>query len=151
MRNRLAAVAVLALAACGANTARLTADGQKLVAQFGPQIAPLVKDGDALAAKLKSLPADLPGVADLAAKVTAHQGKVAALQTRVDGFAADLAAVIQVGKESDVTALFEAFKKEVPAEIAAAGPRLQELSGQLAALQAKVAAGAPSAASASAK
>lgn len=54
------------------------------------------------------------------------------------------------GSTPHVTALFEAFKKEVPAEIAAAGPRLQELSAQLAALQAKVSAGAASA-SASAK
>ena len=145
MRNRIAAVAVLALAACGANTAKLTAEGQKLVAQFGPQVASLVKDGDALVAKVKSLPADFPGVADLVAKVTANQGKIAALQTRVEGFTGDLAAVIQVGKEADVTALFEAFKKEVPAEIAAAGPRLQDLSAQLGALQAKVAESAKSA------
>ncbi len=150
MKKIIAAVAVLALAACGVNTAKITAEGQKLVGQFGPQVASLAKDGDALAAKLKSLPADFPGVADLATKVTAHQGKVAALQSKVTAFPADLEAVIQVGKDSDITALLESFKREVPNEIAAAGPRLQDLSGQLAALQAKVAESATRAASASA-
>lgn len=150
MRNRIAAVAVLALTACGVNTVKLTAEGQKLVEQFRPQLASLVKDAEALAAKARALPADLAGAADLAAKVTAHQGKVTALQSRVDGFADELAAVIQVGKESDVTALFDRFKKEVPEEIAAAGPRLQDLSAQLAALQAKVAQGATAAAPAGA-
>lgn len=150
MRNSIAAVAVLMLAGCGVNTAKITAEGQKLVAQFGPQVTSLAADGDALATKLKSLPTDAPALADLAAKISAHQGKLAALKSRVEGFPEDLAAVIQVGKESDVTALLEKFKKEVPEEIAAAGPRQQDLAGQLAAVQANAAQGAVSAASASA-
>jgi hypothetical protein len=149
MRNSIAAVAVLLLAGCGVNTAKITAEGQKLVAQFGPQVTSLAADGDALAAKLKS-PTDVPALADLAAKISAHQGKLAALKSRVEGFPDDLAAVIQVGKDSDVTTLLEKFKKEVPEEIAAAGPRQQDLAGQLAALQAKAAEGAVSAAPASA-
>ncbi len=88
-------------------------------------------------------------LADLAAKISAHQGKLAALKSRVEGFPEDLAAVIQVGKESDVTALLEKFEGG-PEEIAAAGPRQQDLAGQLAAVQANAAQGAVSAASASA-
>lgn len=146
MRNCIAAVAVLALAACGVNTAKVTAEGQKLVEQFGPQVAALAKDGEALAARLKALPAEFPGVADLVSRVTAHQGQLAALRSKVQAFPDDLAAVIQVGKEADILATLEKFKKEVSDELAAAGPRLKDLSGQLAALQAKVAAGGMSAA-----
>jgi hypothetical protein len=150
--KRIAAVAVLALAACGPNKVKIAAEGEKLVAQFAPQVATVVKDSDALAAKMKSLPAELPEVADLAARVTAHQGKIAALKKRVEEFPSDLAAVLEVGKESEFMPFLETFKKEAADGIAAAGPRLAELSGQLTALQAKVAAGAaPAAAQAAAK
>lgn len=152
MRTCIAAVAVLALTACGPNKVKIAAEGEQLVAQLGPQVASIVKDADALATKLKSLPAEFPGVAELAAKVTAHQGKVAALKKRVDEFPSDLAAVLEVGKDSEFLPFLERFKKESADELAAAGPRLTDLSGQLAALQAKVAAGAaPAAAQAAAK
>jgi uncharacterized protein involved in exopolysaccharide biosynthesis len=137
VRNHLALLAVLALAACGVNAPKLTAEAQKLVAQYSPQVASIVKDGDALAARVKALPADVPGLPDLAAKIAAHQSKLAALKTRVSEFPEDLAATIQVGKEADITALFDKFKKEVPEDLAAAGPRLQELASQLAALEAR--------------
>jgi hypothetical protein len=152
VRKCIAAVAVLALAACGPNKVKIAAEGEKLAAQFAPQVASLVKDGDGLAAKMKSLPAEFPGVADLAAKVTAHQAKVGALKKKVDEFPSDLAAVLEVGKENEFTPFMESFKKTAADEIAAAGPRLTDLSGQLAALQAKVAAGAaPASAQAAAK
>jgi hypothetical protein len=152
VRRCIAAVAVLALAACGPNKVKIAAEGEKLAAQFAPQVAPLVKESDALGAKLKSLPAAFPGVAELAAKVTAHQAKVAALNKRVEEFPSDLGAVLEVGKEGDFMPFLETFKKEAAGEIAAAGPRAADLSGQLAALQAKVAAGAaPAAAQATAK
>lgn len=151
MRNCIAAVAVLALAACGVNTVKLTTEGQKLVEQHKPQVAALAKDAEALAAKAKALPADFPGAADLVAKVAAHETKVKALQTRVDGYLDDLAALITVGKEADIVAFPEKFKKEVADELAAAGPRLQDLSGQLAALQAKVTGSTASAAAPAAK
>lgn len=152
MRKCIAAVAVLALAACGPNKVKIAAEGEKLVAQYAPQVASLVKESDALAAKLKSLPAELPGVADLAAKVTAHQAKVGALKKRVEEFPSDLAAVLEVGKDDEFMPFVESFRKGAADELAAAGPRLAGLSGELAALQAKAAAGAaPAAAQAAAK
>lgn len=150
MRNRIAAVAVLALAACGPNTVKLTAEGRKLSEQYAPQAAAIAKDAETLAAQAKALPAGLAGAAEVAAKVAAHQAKVAALKTRVDGFPDDLAAIVQVGKDSEIVATVEKFKKEIPEELAAAAPALEALTAELAALQAKAAQGTVSAASASA-
>jgi outer membrane protein OmpA-like peptidoglycan-associated protein len=138
MRNRIAIVAVLALAAC-TDLTKYTAEGQALVTQFGPQLAALVKDSDTLAAQVKSLPAGFPGVADLAAKVAANQGKIAGLKALVEGLPAKLAAAVKGGKEADVTALLAGFKKDVTEGLAAAGTAAKGFSGDFAALQAKVA------------
>jgi outer membrane protein OmpA-like peptidoglycan-associated protein len=138
MRNRIAVVAVLALAAC-TDLSKYTAEGQNLVTQFGPQVASLLKDGDALAAQVKSLPANFPGVSDLASKVTANQDKIAGLKGLVEGFPAKLAAAIKGGKEADVTGLLAGFKKDVADGLAAAAGSVKGLTGDLGALQAKVA------------
>ena len=138
MRNRIAIAAVLALAAC-TDLTKYTAEGQALVTQFGPQVAALAKDGDALAAAIKGLPADFPGVGELASKAVANQGKLAALKGLVEGFPAKLAGVIKGGKEADVQQAIAAFKKEVAEGLAAAGTAGKGLAGDLSVLQARIA------------
>jgi len=134
MRNRIAAVAVLALAAC-TDPSKHTAEGQKLVAELGPQIAALLKDNDVLASHVKSMPASNPGVADLVAKIAANQDKIAGLKGLVDGFPAKLAAAVKDGKEADVTGLLASFKKDVTEGIAAARSSLTGLAVAFGALQ----------------
>jgi outer membrane protein OmpA-like peptidoglycan-associated protein len=138
MRNRIAIAAVLVLAACS-DLSKYAAEGQNLAGQFGPQIASLLKDNDALAAQVKSLPADFPGASDLVAKVAANQDKIAGLKALVEGLPGKLAAAIKGGKEADVTALLAGFKKDVADGMAAAGSSVKGLTGDFGALQAKVA------------
>ena len=138
MRNRIAVVAVLALAAC-TDLTKYTAQGQALVTQFGPQLAALVKDNEALAGQIKALPSGFPGVAELASKAVANQGKVAALKALVEGFPANLAGAVKRGGEADVVALLADFKKNATEGLATAGIAGKGLGVELAALQAKVA------------
>jgi outer membrane protein OmpA-like peptidoglycan-associated protein len=138
MRRWIAFPALIALAAC-TDLSKYTAEGQNLVAQFGPQIAALLKDNDGLLARVKSLPTTFPGVAELAVKIVANQTKIAEMKALVEAFPSKLADAVKSGKEADVTALLAGFKKDVTDGLAAAGASVKALAGELRPLESSVA------------
>jgi outer membrane protein OmpA-like peptidoglycan-associated protein len=132
------AVAVLALSACTDFT-KYTAEAETLVKQYGPQVANLIKDNDGLLAKLKGLPQGAGGVAELIAKVTANQDKLANLKNMVNGLPGLLANAVKGGKEDEVQKVLSTFKTEVSGGLTQAQTAVKAFSTEVEAVAAKAA------------
>ncbi|MEZ4400994.1 MAG: OmpA family protein [Kofleriaceae bacterium] len=97
-------IALVALPACkkAADLAKYKEQALALASKYAPQIKDLLGKTDGLAARVKSLPVNVPGLDKVAGMLENNKAAVAKLQGLVDQLPAKAADAIKTGKKAEV-------------------------------------------------
>jgi outer membrane protein OmpA-like peptidoglycan-associated protein len=144
-RSAVTIVALAALVGC-TDFAPFTKEGMDLVGQYGPQITGFLKDNTGLMDRLKKIPAEFPGAADMIAKATANQGLLDGLKGKVDGLPGLIAAAVKAGKVEDVKAVISSFKTDIGGQITAVQGSMKQMTASVGELESAATAAAAAAA-----
>lgn len=112
------AFSLLALAAVPAcnktpDLSPMKAQAEQLVAQYLPKVQALTAQLEGLAARAKTLPASLPGVAELNKLLADHQGKLGQIKSLLDGAAAKVTDGIKAGSKEQVAKIITELGTDV--------------------------------------
>jgi outer membrane protein OmpA-like peptidoglycan-associated protein len=138
MKKLLAAsLAAFALASC-ADLSKYTKQATELVSTFSPQLAALVKQGQALLDRATAVPSSVPGAGDVVKQVAANQGQLKGLQSALDGLPG---AIEAAKKDGNVAALdgLVADQQKATASVPAAADKVKALGAEVSALEARAA------------
>ncbi len=141
------AFSLLALASCPAcnktpDLSPMKAQAEQLVAQYLPKVQALTSQLEGLAARAKTLPASLPGVAELNKLLIEHQGKLGQLKSMLDNAASKVTDSVKSGSKEQVAKIVTELNTDVGASLGAITNDLASATSKLEAFE-KSAGGEP--------
>lgn len=113
----------------------MKAQAEQLVAQYLPKVQALTTQLEGLATRAKTLPASLPGVAELNKLIADHQGKLGQIKSLLDNAAAKVTDGVKSGSKEQVAKIVTELNTDVGASINTITTELAAATTKLAAIE----------------
>lgn len=137
MFTRFVPLLVLALTFGCADLSKYTKESGDLLSAFNPKADGLLQSGLALKDRAMKLPSDLPGAAELVAKVTNNQASLEKLKGDVGAYPGKIDEAIKAGNADAVTKLFDEQKTASTTGLDSAIKSMDGLKGEVTGMESK--------------